>query len=211
MKIKSIFLIGFSIAFLIAGTPFKKGYELGDTVSDFKLKNVDGKYVSLSDYQSSKGVILIFDCNTCPYSKAYNSRIIALNKNYAGKGFPVITINTNDAAMSPGDSFDEMVKQAKKKAYDFPYLHDEQQEVGRAFGATNTPHVFLLENKAGKFKVAYIGAIDNYSRDAAGADKKYVEDAIDAILNRAGGDGEDYRWGTTYRKHALRNSPASKR
>ena len=183
MKIKTLFLTGFTIAFLIAGTPFKKGYELGDTVADFKLKNVDGKFVALSDYKSSKGVILIFDCNTCPYSKAYNSRIIALHKKYAGKGFPVMTINTNDAAMSPGDSYDEMVKQAKKKEYDFPYLHDEQQEVGHAFGATNTPHVFVLENKGGKFKIAYIGAIDNNSRDAASADKKYVEDAIEAILS----------------------------
>jgi hypothetical protein len=75
-----------------------------------------------------------------------------------------------------------MVKQAKKKSYDFPYLHDEGQGVGNAFGATNTPHVFLLDNKAGKFKVAYIGAIDNNSRDAAAADKKYVEDAIDALI-----------------------------
>lgn len=182
MKLKSIFLVGFAIAFLIAGTPFNKGYEPGDTVSDFKLKNVDGKFVSLSDYKSSKGVVLIFDCNTCPYSKAYNARIIELNNNYASKGFPVITINTNDAKMSPGDSFDEMVKQAKKKSYDFPYLYDETQEVGRAFGATNTPHVYLLENKAGKFKVAYIGAIDNNSKSADAADKKYVEDAINAII-----------------------------
>ena len=104
--------MGFSIAFLIAGTPFMKGYELGDTVADFKLKNVDGKYVALSDYKASKGVILIFDCNTCPYSKAYNTRIMELHKKYADKGFPVITVNTNDATMSPGDSYDEMVKQA---------------------------------------------------------------------------------------------------
>lgn len=183
MKIKSIFLIGFAIAFLIAGTPFKKGYEVGDTVANFKLKNVDGKYVSLTDYKSSKGVIVIFNCNTCPYSKAYDTRIIDLNKNFAGKGFPVVTINTNDAKMSPGDSFDEMAKQAKKKSYEFPYLYDETQEVGHAFGATNTPHVYLLQNKNGKFEVAYIGAIDNNSRDASAADKKYVEDAIDAISN----------------------------
>lgn len=182
MKIKSIFLVVFAIAFLIAGTPFKKGYEVGDTVVNFKLKNVDGKEVALTDYKSSKGVIVIFDCNTCPYSKAYNTRIIELNKKYANKGFPVITINSNDAKMSPGDSFDEMVKQAKKKSYDFPYLYDESQEVGHAFGATNTPHVYLLDNKAGKFQVVYIGAIDNNSRDAAAADKKYVEDAIESLI-----------------------------
>ena len=182
MKIKSIFLVVFTVAFLIAGTPFKKGYEVGDTVINFKLKNVDGKEVALNDYKSSKGVIVIFDCNTCPYSKAYNKRIMELNKNYASKGFPVITINSNDSKMSPGDSYDEMVKQAKKKGYDFPYLYDESQEVGHAFGATNTPHVYLLANKAGKFEVVYKGAIDNNSRDAAAADKKYVEEAIELLL-----------------------------
>ncbi len=182
MKTKSIFLFVFALAFLIAGTPFEKGYGVGDTVVNFKLKNVDGKEVALADYKSSKGVIVIFDCNTCPYSKAYNARILDLNKKYSAKGFPVITINSNDVKMSPGDSYDEMVKQAKKKGYDFPYLYDETQEVAKKFGATNTPHVYLLENKGGKFEVAYIGAIDNNSRDAAAADKKYVEDAIESLI-----------------------------
>lgn len=182
MKTKSIFLFVFALAFLIAGTPFEKGYEVGDTVVNFKLKNVDGKEVALADYKSSKGVIVIFDCNTCPYSKAYNARIFDLNKKYSAKGFPVITINSNDVKMSPGDSYDEMVKQAKKKGYDFPYLYDESQEVAKKFGATNTPHVYLLENNGGKFEVAYIGAIDNNSRDADAADKKYVEDAIESLI-----------------------------
>lgn len=158
------------------------GYSVGDVVSDFKLKNVDNKFVSLADYKNEKGAIVIFDCNTCPYSKAYNARIIALNKKYASKGFPVIAINANDPDMSPGDSFDEMVNEAKKKNYEFPYLVDESQQVARSFGATNTPHVFVLKKEADQFKVAYIGAIDNNSRDASSADKKYVEDAVDALL-----------------------------
>jgi glutathione peroxidase-family protein len=158
------------------------GYSVGDVVADFKLKNVDNKQVSLADYKTGKGAIVIFDCNTCPYSKAYNARIIALNKKYSSKGFPVITINANDPDMSPGDSFEEMVSEAKKKNYDFPYLLDETQQVAKSFGATNTPHVFVLKNESNQFKVAYIGAIDNNSRDAASADKKYVEDAVDALL-----------------------------
>lgn len=157
-------------------------YELGDLVADFKLKNVDGKMVSLSDYGSSKGVIIIFDCNTCPYSKAYNQRIIELNKKYAALGYPVITINPNDPELSPGDSFSEMVSNARKKKYSFPYLVDQSQEVARKFGASNTPHVFVLQNKNKNFKVAYIGTIDNNSRDASSANKKYVEEAVDALL-----------------------------
>lgn len=170
-------------AALTAGRTAAPNYGVGDTVADFKLKNVDGKMVSLSDYKSGKGVIVIFDCNTCPYSKAYNDRIIALNKKYAAQGFPVITINANDPSDSEGDSFDEMVALAKRKKYDFPYLVDETQNVARAFGATNTPHVFVLKNEGGAFTVAYIGAIDDNARDASSASKKYVEDAVDALLS----------------------------
>jgi peroxiredoxin len=157
-------------------------YNLGDTVDDFKLKNVDGKMVSLSDYKTSRGLIIIFDCNTCPYSQAYNDRIIQLNKVYAAKGFPVVAINANSPEISPGDSYAEMVAQAKEKGYDFPYLVDETQTVARSFGATNTPHVFVLRNDNASFKVAYIGTIDNNARDGAAATKKYVENAVEELL-----------------------------
>jgi peroxiredoxin len=179
---KKIKLFGLAGVFLVlvAFKPLK--YEVGDPVADFNLKNVDGKMVSLSDYKSGNGAIVIFDCNTCPYSKAYNDRIISLNKKYAPLGFPVITINANDPQISPGDSFDQMASRAKQKKYDFPYLVDESQAVAKAFGATNTPHVFVLQKAADKFQVAYIGTIDNNSRDASSATKKYVEDAVDALL-----------------------------
>ena len=157
-------------------------YEIGDAVSDFKLKNVDGKMVSLSDYESSKGVIVIFDCNTCPYSKAYNERIIALNAKYSPQGFPVITINPNNPDASPGDSYERMISLAKEKHYTFPYLYDPTQQVTKAFGAANTPHAFVLKNEEDAFKVAYMGAIDNNVRDASTADKKYIEDAVEALL-----------------------------
>lgn len=165
-----------------AAAPVKNGYEVGDTVADFSLKNVDGKMVSLSDYKSAKGVIVIFDCNTCPYSKAYNSRIIDLNKKYASSGFPVITINPNDPAQSAGDSFERMVQQAREKGYTFPYLVDESQEVSRAFGATNTPHVFIVRREGSAFKLVYIGAIDDSARDQSAIKRKYVEEAVDALL-----------------------------
>jgi peroxiredoxin len=179
-KIKLIGLIGLVVA-LVSGKPMK--YEVGEAVEDFKLKNVDGKMIALSDYTAVKGVIVIFDCNTCPYSKAYNDRIIALNKKYASKGFPVITINANDPQLSPGDSYEAMVAQSKRKNYDFPYLVDETQKVAQAFGATNTPHVYVLQKTGSDFKVAYIGTIDNNSRDASAVTKRYVEDAVEALLS----------------------------
>lgn len=178
-KIKILGLMALVIA-LVSGRPLK--YEIGDTVEDFKLKNVDGKMIGLSDYKTAKGAVIIFDCNTCPYSKAYNDRIIGLNKKYSSSGFPVITINANDPQQSPGDSFEEMAARAKKKNYDFPYLIDETQQVAKSFGATNTPHVFLLQKTGNDFKVAYIGTIDNNSKDASAVTKRYVEEAIDALL-----------------------------
>jgi peroxiredoxin len=180
MKTSSLFtmMIG-SMFLLLSAKPAGLNYGVGDRVSDFKLKNFDGKMVALSDYKDHKGVILIFDCNTCPYSKAYNDRIIALNKAYAKKGFPVVTINSNDG---PGDRLEDMVSRAKGKKYEFPYLLDETQSVARSFGATNTPHVFVLRRQQDAFVVAYIGAIDNNPRNASQADKKYVEEAVNAIL-----------------------------
>jgi len=181
MKTYRFLIIGTCMMAMAAGRPLFD-YGVGDTVSPFRLKNVDGKMVALADYKDSKGVILIFDCNTCPYSKAYNDRIIALHKTYASKGFPVVTINSNDGEQSPGDAFDEMISRARRKKYDFPYLQDESQQVARAFGATNTPHVFVLERKDDAFVVAYIGAIDNNPRNGSLADKKYVEDAVNALI-----------------------------
>jgi peroxiredoxin len=171
-------------ACILAARPM--GYNVGDVVADFKLKNIDGKLLSLADLKSAKGVILIFDCNTCPVSKGYNERILALDQKYASKGYPVVAINSNSPEVSPGDSFDEMIAYAKKKKYTFPYLADDKQDVAQAFGASNTPHTFVLKKEGDKFKVAYIGAIDNNSRDAAAADKKYVEDAVNALLEGKG-------------------------
>ncbi|MEJ8801963.1 thioredoxin family protein [Pontibacter sp. H249] len=156
------------------------GYAVGDTARDFRLKNVDGKMVSLTDYEEAKGYIVIFTCNTCPFSKMYEDRINALHAKFADKGFPVIAINPNDARKKWGDSYDNMIDRAKEKGFKFPYVQDKTQEIARAYGATNTPHVYVLNKDR---KVVYIGSIDNNARDAASADKLYVEDAIMALEN----------------------------
>lgn len=180
MKRIVMLLLAFSVLF--AGSPIKEGYNVGDTATDFKLKNVDGKMISLADYKDAKGFIVIFDCNTCPYSKAYSKRIVELNEQYASKGFPVVAINSNDPVASEGDSFEEMVKFAKSKGYKFPYLVDETQNVAKAYGATNTPHVFILKKQGAELKVTYIGAIDDNAKDASAVSKRYVEDAVNALL-----------------------------
>ncbi|MEE1962498.1 thioredoxin family protein [Allomuricauda taeanensis] len=189
MKTKRI--LGFLVLLLIFGASFAMGisvakedfvgdgYEIGDVASDFSLKNVDGKMVSLSDYANAKGFLVIFTCNTCPYAKAYEDRIIALDRKYKSRGVPVIAINPNSKS---GDGFAEMKERAKEKGFTYPYLYDEGQKVYPQYGATRTPHVFLLEKTAKGNVVRYIGAIDDNYQDASQVKDKFVENAVDAML-----------------------------
>lgn len=158
---------------------FGTGYGIGDTASDFNLKNVDGTQHSLASIANAKGYIVVFTCNACPYAQAYEDRIIALSKKYAPLGFPVVAINPNDKNVQPADSFDKMKERAKAKNYPFLYLYDESQEVALAYGATRTPHVFVLD---GQRTVRYIGAIDDNSEDPSAVSEAYVENAVDALL-----------------------------
>ncbi|MGY0408215.1 MAG: thioredoxin family protein [Polaribacter sp.] len=179
--IKSMLLICvFALTAFTIKTDSNAGYKVGDTIKDFKLKNVDNKMVSLSDYTIAKGFIIVFTCNTCPFSVANEDRIIALDKKYKKAGFPVIAINPNDPNAVFGDSFELMKKRAIKKGFTFPYLVDQGQKVYPKFGATKTPHVFIVTKK--DMKVQYIGAIDNSSRNPDAVTEKYVENAVDALL-----------------------------
>lgn len=159
-----------------------EGYKIGDTATDFKLKNIDDKMVSMADFKDAKGFIVIFTCNHCPFSVAYEDRIIALDKKYKEHGYPVIAINPNNPEVSKGDDFESMKVRAKEKGFTFPYLFDEGQKIYPQYGATRTPHVFLLNKEKGALKVAYIGAIDNNSQNESAVTSKYVEDAVNALL-----------------------------
>ncbi|MBF04772.1 MAG: thioredoxin family protein [Flavobacterium sp.] len=158
------------------------GYEVGDKATDFKLKNVDDKMVSLSDYKDVKGYIVIFTCNHCPYAVAYEDRIIALDKKYKKLGYPVIAINPNNPAVQEKDSFELMKVRAKEKGFTFPYLFDEGQKIYPQYGATKTPHVYVLQKTKEGNIVKYIGAIDDNHADEEAVKVKYVENAVDALL-----------------------------
>jgi peroxiredoxin len=179
---KKLFVLSAGLLMMIQATSAAGPYKPGDFADDFTLKNVNGSNISLSGIENAKGVILVFMCNTCPVVKNYESRLIELNKKFSSLGYPVVAINSNDKTVSPGDSYEEMQKTAKDKKYAFQYLYDESQEVTKRFGATNTPHVYVLSKTDGKLKVEYIGSIDNNSDDASMADKKYVEEAVNALL-----------------------------
>lgn len=174
--ILSAFVVLSTLLSLFASTG--PGLGIGDTAPDFKLRNVDGKMVSLADYPQAKGFIVIFTCNHCPFSVAYEDRIIELQKTFGPQGYPVIAVNPNDPAAQPEDSYDLMVTRAKEKSFNFPYLFDEGQKVYPQYGATRTPHVYVLDKAR---VVRYIGAIDDNFSDASAVQKNYVADAIRAL------------------------------
>ena len=177
---KTILILGVFALATAFTSKIDKGYKVGSTVEDFTLKNIDDKMISLSDYKVAKGFIIIFTCNMCPYSVANEDRIIALDKKFKTLGYPVIAINPNDPKASRGDSFNDMKVRASEKGFTFPYLFDEGQKVYPKFGASKTPHVYIVSKPT--MKVEYIGAIDNNSRNEDKVTEKYVEDAVDALL-----------------------------
>ena len=154
------------------------GYSIGDKAIDFSLKNVDGTFVSMADYEHAEGYIVIFTCNTCPYARLYEDRIQALHERHADEGFPVIAINPNDPSVKEGDSFEQMQVRAKEKGFTFPYLFDAGQFVYPQYGATKTPHAFVLDKD---LIVRYIGAIDDNPQDASAATINYIDNAVMAI------------------------------
>jgi len=169
-------------AFTLNKTNVNPGYQIGDIATDFSLKNIDGNMVSLKDYKEAKGYIVIFTCNTCPYAVAYEDRVEALNKKYANLGYPVIAIMPNNPDVQPGDRLEAMQARAKAKGFTFPYLMDRGQKIYPQYGATKTPHVYILEKTKKGNEVKYIGAIDDNYQDEASVSKKYVENAVDALL-----------------------------
>lgn len=166
----------------IAGTSFAQGYQVGDVATDFRLLNVDGRYVSMADFPDAKGFVIIFSCNHCPFVVATEDRMIELHNEYARKGFPLIAINPNDSIAEPRDSYSQMIIRAQEKNFPFPYLLDADQHLYPVYGATHTPHVFLLERVGDELIVAYIGAIDDNHRDATQVQERFLANAIDALL-----------------------------
>jgi peroxiredoxin len=158
------------------------GYGIGDEITNFNLKNVDNTMVSPDDFPDALGYIIIFTCNTCPFSVANEDRIIALDQEFKEKGYPVIAINPNNPEVQPGDSFEMMQKRSKEKGFTFPYLLDEGQRIYPLFGATKTPHVYLVQKEDGKNIVKYIGAIDDNVRDETNVKEHFLANAVNELL-----------------------------
>lgn len=190
------FIIPFLFTLLFANHALAQGYEVGEKAADFKLKNTDGKMVSMKDYQDAKGFVIVFMDNRCPTSKEYEDLIIKLDTKYKGAGFPFIGINPSDPEVYPKESFGHMVTRAEKKGFTFPYLVDADQEVMRAYRPIFIPQAYLLEKVGQEFFVRYIGAIDIINQTGR-KDKKlhYLSNAIDALLEGNKPDPNYYKSG----------------
>jgi peroxiredoxin len=157
------------------GTPLKTG----EKMPEFGLlKGVDGKHHKSTDFQQNI-LILVFSCNHCPYVQAYEDRMIALRRDYAGKGVELVAINSNDIVNYPTDNYEGMVQRAKLKGFNFFYLRDDDQSVAKAFGATHTPQFFVFD---GERKLCYSGKMDDNWQDPSNVKERYIRDALDEML-----------------------------
>lgn len=152
---------------------------IGDPIIPFALPGVDGKTHRLEDYQDKEILVIIFSCNHCPYVQAWEDRMIQIQADYADKGVQLIAINANDDQKYPEDSFEEMIKRAQAKGFNFPYLRDETQEVARAYGAERTPEVFVFDRQR---TLRYHGAIDDNYENPEAVKQPYLRNALDALL-----------------------------
>ena len=152
--------------------------ELGASAPDFDLPGTDGRSYSLSDFSRKPVLVVLFSCNHCPYVVAYEDRMIGIQRDYASRGVQLVAINSNDEMSYPEDSFEGMVKRAKEKEFNFPYLRDKSQIVVEAYGAVCTPHVFTFDDQR---KLRYRGRIDD-SKDPANVKSPDLRNALDDLL-----------------------------
>ncbi len=177
--------IFFSFCFLVVttlGAQPRSGYALGDAVDDFTVKSTDNRAVTLRDYQAQKGLIVVFSSNHCPFSRIYEERIQAIDRQFAPQGYPVLAIMPNDPTVYPEDSFANMQRRADEQHYPYTYAIDESQQATRRFGTSRTPQIFVLKQTNGQFIVEYTGAIDDNPQDRAGVKRNYVDEAVSSLL-----------------------------
>ncbi|MBW7998060.1 MAG: thioredoxin family protein [Candidatus Glassbacteria bacterium] len=153
---------------------------IGDRAVDFNLPGSDGKNYSLDSFRDGKALAVIFSCVHCPYVLAWEDRMIELQNEFADKGAKFVLICANDAVNYPQDSFDNMKIHAEEKNYPFPFVHDESQEVSRAYGAERTPEVFLFDSER---KLVFHGAVDDNYEDPGAVTETWLRDALEAVTS----------------------------
>jgi thiol-disulfide isomerase/thioredoxin len=185
LAIVAMILIG-SYANAQDAHPEPKTLGIGSMAPDFRLKGVDDKKYSLSDFAKSKVLVVVFSCNHCPTAQAYQDRLIEIYNQYTQKGVSLVVISSNSSKSlnlweqgwsDLGDSFEEMKIRAKDKGFKFPYLYDgDDQKTAIAYGPMATPHAFVFDKDR---KLQYVGSIDESMEKGKG---ELLKNAIDAIL-----------------------------
>jgi len=166
-----------SLAFKSSVDPLPIGAPLPNP--DKKMKDVAGMEVSFKDAMNTKGLLVMFSCNTCPVVHAYQSRTIEICNYAKSKEIGVILLNSNEASRDDGDSFSDMKEYASKQRYNWPYVVDENSVMANAFGATRTPECFLFNTDG---KLVYHGAIDDNQNGADEVTRKHLKIAMDEML-----------------------------
>ncbi|NBP74501.1 MAG: thioredoxin family protein [Crocinitomicaceae bacterium] len=151
-------------------------------VDNFTLRNVNGKNVSTQDYKDAKGFIVIFTCNHCPFAKLYTNRFNELNTKYSNFNVPLIAINSMDTLLFEEETFELMQQKAKKEKYNFPYLQDVKQDVGKEFDAQHTPMAFVIWKENNEWIIKYKGAVDDNGAHPKLANS-FISKAVDELLN----------------------------
>ncbi len=178
MRLVTRWIVGATVLVAAAGGPalagkFNKKLDVGDAAPQFSgLHGIDGKTYSLADMDEAEAVVLVFTCNGCPVAQAYNERFNTFVNDYKSKKVAFLAVNVSEGLA-------EMKSFAKDEGLKYPYAHDESQTSGREYGATVTPHVFVLNKDR---KVAYMGAWDDSPMNAAKVESKYARDAVEALL-----------------------------
>ncbi|HXA01727.1 MAG TPA: thioredoxin family protein [Cytophagaceae bacterium] len=186
MKINFLWPAIFLFSFIGVTPPYK----IGDKINNFTLYNAaDDTRISLNDFVASRGVVLVFTSNDCPYAKLYEKRLLEIQNEYNAKEIKFLFINPNNPQTSPADNKTVM----KKKAYPFPYLIDSSQEVANIFEASKTPEVFVLKNINGSFMLKYKGAIDDNPQAESDVSRFYLKDALNAIVSNGSIKVNDFR------------------
>ncbi|HEX6985793.1 MAG TPA: thioredoxin family protein [Planctomycetaceae bacterium] len=180
MRRATRWLFGAAILVAAAGLPalagkYNKALDVGAPAPQFSgLEAVDGKTYGLSDFAEKDAVVVVFTCNHCPVAQAYNERFNEFVADYKDKPVGFLAINVDK-----GESLDAMKKFAKEEDLDYPYAYDETQKSGKSYGASVTPHVFVLNKDR---KIAYMGAWDDSPMNPDKVEKNYARDAVEAIL-----------------------------
>ena len=154
--------------------------KIGDNAPAFNLLGTDNVLHSLDEFTKKNILIIIFSCNHCPTVIAYEQRMINIQKDYLNKSVSMIAINSNDEKTYPEDSIDKMVERYKNQGYNFTYLRDQDQSIAKAYGATHTPEIFIFDQDR---NLRYHGRIDDNRDEPNKVNKKYVRDALDALIN----------------------------